>query len=262
VAAAAPDAVGKRVRAIKADTTAQRRLLDLQAVDSALAQLDHRRRTLPEHTELTRLQAEQGSASSDLVEAETRVSDLELEQERAENDLEPVRQRLTRNEKRIADGSVPDPKALSSMVEEVAHLRRRIGDLEDAELEVMQQLENAVTRRRELQQRVDELAARAGTLTEQRDARLRELAEQAAGHRAERERLLPDVPADLLALYSKIGASHNGVGAAELRQRRCTGCQLEVNAAELRAYAAAPPEEVLRCEECGRILVRTAESGL
>jgi predicted nucleic acid-binding Zn-ribbon protein len=208
------------VRAIKADTTAQRRLLDLQAVDSALAQLDHRRRTLPEHAE------------------------------------------LTRNEKRIADGTVPDPKALSSMVEEVAHLRRRIGDLEDAELEVMQQLENAVTRRSELQQRVDELAARAGTLTEQRDARLRELAEQAAGHRAERERLLPDVPADLLALYSKIGASHNGVGAAELRQRRCTRCQLEVNAAELRAYAAAPPEEVLRCEECGRILVRTAESGL
>ena len=250
------------MRAIRADTTAQRRLLDLQAVDSALAQLDHRRRTLPEHAELTRLQAEQASAGSDLVEAETRVSDLELEQERAENDLEPVRQRLTRNEKRIADGTVPDPKALSSMVEEVAHLRRRIGDLEDAELEVMEQLESAVARRAELQQRVDELAARAGTLTEQRDARLRELAEQAAGHRTERERLLPDVPADLLALYSKIGASHSGVGAAELRQRRCTGCQLEVNAAELRAYAAAPAEEVLRCEECGRILVRTAESGL
>ena len=250
------------MRAIRADTTAQRRLLDLQAVDSALAQLEHRRRTLPEHAELSRLQVEQGSAGSDLVEAETRVSDLELEQERAESDLEPVRQRLARNEKRIADGTVADPKALSSMVEEVAHLRRRIGDLEDAELEVMEQLETATARRAELQQRVDELAARAVTLVGQRDARLHELAEEAGVRRAERERLVPEVPADLLALYTKLGASHNGVGAAELRQRRCTGCQLEVNAAELREYAAAPAEEVLRCEECGRILVRTAESGL
>jgi len=68
------------------------------------------------------------------------------------------------------------------------------------------------------------------------------------------------VPGDLLALYAKIGASHGGVGAAELRQRRCTGCQLEVNAADLRRFAAAPPSEVLRCEECGRILVRTRAS--
>ena len=245
------------MRAIRADTTAQRRLLDLQAVDSALAQLEHRRRTLPEHAELSRLQVEQGSAGSDLVEAETRVSDLELEQERAESDLEPVRQRLARNEKRIADGTVADPKALNSLVEEVAHLGRRI-----SELEVMEQLETATARRAELQQRVDELAARAVTLVGQRDARLHELAEEAGVRRAERERLVPEVPADLLALYTKLGASHNGVGAAELRQRRCTGCQLEVNAAELREYAAAPAEEVLRCEECGRILVRTAESGL
>ena len=58
------------------------------------------------------------------------------------------------------------------------------------------------------------------------------------------------------------GASHGGVGAAELRARRCTGCQLDINAADLRVYAAAAADEVLRCEECSRILVRTAQSGL
>ena len=68
-------------------------------------------------------------------------SDLELEQARAEADLEPVRHRLVRNEQRIADGTVADPKALAGMVEEVEHLRKRISDLEDAELEVMEQLE-------------------------------------------------------------------------------------------------------------------------
>ena len=167
-----------------------------------------------------------------------------------------------RNEKRIADGTVPDPKALSSMVEEVAHLRRRIGDLEDAELEVMEQLENATNGRDLLRAKVAALTVEADTLGERRDTRLRELAAEVADQQRDRESLVPAVPADLLTLYTKLGANHNGVGAAELRQRRCTGCQLEVNAAELRDYAAAPAEEVLRCEECGRILVRTAESGL
>ena len=72
----------------------------------------------------------------------------------------------------------------------------------------------------------------------------------------------PELPADLLTLYSRIAGSHSGVGAAELVQRRCTGCRLEVNAADLRTFIAAAEDEVLRCEECGRILIRTDQSGI
>lgn len=251
----------ERVSAIRADVTAQLRLLDLQAVDSALAQLGQRRRTLPEQAVLDRLTATSGDVSSDLVGAQTRVSDLELDLERAETDLEPVRQRLVRNEKRIADGTV-DAKSLGSMVEEVAHLRRRISDLEDLELEAMEALEQAQGARDVLQARVDALTEEIAAATAARDAAVQQLTNEANYQRTERDRLLPDVPADLLTLYTKIAASKGGVGAAELRHRRCTGCQLEVNANELREYATTAPEEVLRCEECGRILVRTAESGL
>ncbi|SEQ97972.1 zinc ribbon domain-containing protein [Microlunatus flavus] len=241
--------------------TAQLRLLDLQAVDSTIARLAQQRRTLPEQATLDRLGAESATVGEDLVGAQTRVSDLELDTERAEADLEPVRQRLARNEKRIADGTV-DAKSLGSMVEEVAHLRRRIGDLEDVELEVMEALEQAQAERDALQTRVDALAAQIDEATAARDRAAGALANEAAYQRTERDRLLPELPADLVALYTKIATSKGGVGAAELLHRRCTGCQLEVNANELRAYAATPPEEVLRCEECGRILVRTAESGL
>ena len=83
-----------------------------------------------------------------------------------------------------------------------------------------------------------------------------------AGLRGQRGEIVPLIPTDLLTLYDKIGASHRGIGAAELRQRRCTGCQLEINAADLRAFSAAAEDEVLRCEECGRILIRTPQSGL
>lgn len=250
------------MRAIRAEKSAQLRLLDLQTVDTSLAQLNQRRQRLPQHAAIARLQTERAALASDLVAAETAISDLELEQAKAENDLEPVRDRLTRNQARIANGTVADPKALSSMVEEVSHLKRRISDLEDAELEVMEQLEAAVASREALRARIDQVDDSLIETTAERDRQLAALDAEMGGLRAERAEITPLIPADLIALYDKIGASHRGIGAAELRQRRCTGCQLEINAADLRAFAAAAEDEVLRCEECGRILIRTPQSGL
>ncbi len=240
----------------------QQRLLDLQGADTALAQLAHRRRTLPEHVEIARLDDTRRRLASDLVGADTAVSDLQRDQDRAENELEPVRERLIRNRRRIADGSVADPKALSSLVEEVAHLERRINTLEEAELAVMEQLETAAEARERRRREAAELDQQLAGLEAKRATQLRELAAQTADRQQVRDQTAGLIPAALLTLYDKIGASHAGVGAAELRRRRCTGCQLDINAADLRVFAAAPVDEVLRCEECGRILVRTAESGL
>lgn len=237
-------------------------MLDVQTIDSALAQLEHRRKSLPEHAEINALTAAVARNSADLVAAETAVSDLEAEQNRAEAEIQPVRERLNRNQTRIADGTIADPKALSSMVEEVAHLQRRISDLEDAELEIMEQLESATSTLERLRVRAGELDRQLADAVARRDQAVAAIDVQVDQQRAEREELSPLLPADLLALYDKIGKSHNGVGAAELRQRRCTGCQLEVNAADLRVFAAAADDDVLRCEECSRILVRTASSSL
>ncbi len=79
---------------------------------------------------------------------------------------------------------------------------------------------------------------------------------------AERSTTAAGLPADLLALYEKLRAQKDGVGAAALRRRECEGCRLTLNASDLGIIAKAPTDEVLRCEECNRILVRTGESGL
>jgi predicted nucleic acid-binding Zn-ribbon protein len=147
-------------------------------------------------------------------------------------------------------------------VEEVQHLKRRIDTLEEAELEVMEQLESATENRERLRREAAELDQQLAVLEAKRDAQLRELSAELTNRQSIRAQLAPLIPADLLTLYDKIGATHAGVGAAELRGRRCTGCQLDINSADLRVFASAPADEVLRCEECGRILVRTAESGL
>lgn len=248
--------------AIKAEHEAQLRLLDLQAVDTALAQLQHRRKSLPEHAELAGLEAEKSTMSADLVAVQTSVADLELDTRKAESDLEPVRERRVRNQHRIADGTVGDPKALAGLIDEVEHLGRRINDLEDAELELMERMEQATTERDRLQGQVSEVDGWIASVISRRDQQLVTIDTEIADRTAERHRISALLPADLRTLYDKLRTRNGGSGAAALEQRRCTGCRLELNSADLRRYAAAPQDEVLRCEECSRILVRTAESGI
>lgn len=252
----------RRVSTIKADPTAQARLLDLQSVDTRLSQLQHRRTSLPEHAQIVTLTAEARALSQDLIAAQTAVSDLDLEQSKAESDLQPVRDRLARNQQRIADGTVADPKALSGLVEEVEHLKRRISTLEDIELDVMQRLEDAGTAQATLTQRSARLGEQLAEVTATRDQQVAAIDSDARETTAERARVADGVPADLLTSYDKIRAGHGGVGAAALTQRRCTGCQLQLNPTDLQRYAAAAADEVLRCEECSRILIRTADSGI
>ena len=141
-------------------------------------------------------------------------------------------------------------------------LHRRINSLEDVELEVMERLETAQTA---LESRTAELAATEGEETELRGAfqqKAGDLQNELSAVQEERATTAAGLPADLLALYEKLRAQKGGVGAAALRRRECEGCRLTLNASDLGIIAKAPTDEVLRCEECNRILVRTGESGL
>jgi len=104
--------------------------------------------------------------------------------------------------------------------------------------------------------------ARTGELTASRDAAAGDVTQESAQVTGQRKVVADGVPDDLLAVYEKVRAQKGGVGAAALRARRCGGCSLELTASDLGTIAKAPLDEVLRCEECNRILVRTSESGI
>lgn len=192
----------------------------------------------------------------------TDVDDLAREQRKADADVEQVKTRRTRDQERIDGGLVADPKQLQAMQHEVESLDKRIGDLEDEELEVMERLESAEAELARLEAELTELDSAIDTQTQARDAAAGEISVRGKHAAAERELLVGDLPTDLLALYDKLRAHLGGVGAGALYQKRCEGCRLEVGTAELARFASAPTDEVLRCEECNRILIRTADSGL
>jgi uncharacterized protein len=162
----------------------------------------------------------------------------------------------------IDAGQVKDPKALQRMLGELESLHRRINDLEDIELEVMERLETAQAALTEREAELARLGEDDGELRTAYDNTASDLQRELESTRRERVETTQGMPEDLMALYEKLRGQKNGVGAAALRRRECGGCRLTLNASDLSTIAKAPTDEVIRCEECNRILVRTGESGL
>ena len=247
---------------VKASPEAQVRLLDLADIDAELGRLEHRRRGLPEHAELSRLEQRDRELRDEIAALEATEGDLKREQGKAEADVEQVRTRIARDRSRLDAGQVNSPRELENLQSEIESLLRRQSDLEDVELEVMERREAAQTRLAEAGNERKTGAADIHAVTARRDEILAEIAEQQTKAADRRAAVVAEEPADLLDLYEKLRVQHGGVGAAALRRGQCQGCHLTLNTVDLNAIRAADPDEVVRCEECRRILVRTAESGL
>jgi uncharacterized protein len=247
---------------VNASPDAQLRLLDLAEIDAELTRLEHRRRSLPEHEELAALEQRDRELRDELATLDAREGDLRREQAKAETDVEQVRTRIDRDRVRLDAGQVSSPRELENLQSEIESLNHRQSDLEEVVLDVMERREGAQSRQAAATAERAQIGADAGAAQERRDAALAEIGEQAGKAGDRRVAVVADEPADLIDLYERLRVSHNGVGAAALRRGRCEGCHLSLNTVDLNAMRAAPEDEVLRCEECRRILVRTAESGL
>jgi uncharacterized protein len=239
----------------------QLRLLDIQALDSKLDQLAHRRRTLPQLAALSAADTRIGQIRDVLVASTTQESDLARELRKAESDVDAVRSRAARDRKML-DSGAGSAKDMSHLQSELESLARRQSDLEDIVLEVMERAETAANRTADLKRQ-------RAAADQDREKQAGELAAEQSGidkdiafATRQRALLAGQQPADLMALYEKIRSQYNGIGAAAIKQRRCEGCRLELDIAEVNEVKAAAPDAVYRHDSCRRILVRTGESGL
>jgi predicted nucleic acid-binding Zn-ribbon protein len=247
---------------VKADPFAQVRLLDLQDLDSRADQLAHRRRTMPELARLEELTRSRSLIDGQAQDARIAVEDLTAEQAKVDADVEQVKARRQRDRQRIDQGLISNPKDLQRMQQEMVSLERRISSLEDDEIEVMERLEEAQVALDKLTAELHDIDAQIAQTTTTRDARLGEIDASLREVVADRGPVVGQLPSDLVELYERLRASKAGVGAALLRARRCSGCMLELDSAEVATIRAAAADDVIRCDECSRILVRTDESGL
>jgi uncharacterized protein len=243
---------------VKASPQAQLKLLELADLDAELGRLDHHRRTLPESQEYERAQARDAELRAELATLEAQQSDLARDQSKAERDVDQVRSRIERDRARLDAGLVSSPKELENLQSEIGSLERRQSDLEEVVLEVMERLEDVSRRRTAVADEQAMLTGQREEIAARRDAALAEINEQSAKASDRRTGVAAEIPADLMDLYDRLRAQHT-VGAAVLNRGRCEGCHLSLNTVDLARIRAAPPDEVLRCEECRRILVRADE---
>lgn len=248
---------------MQADPLAQLRLLDVQALDSTLSRLEHRRATLPEMAALEKQTLGLAELQDAAGRVETELADLGREQRRLEGDVETVRAREERDNSRLTSGAITNARELESLQHELGTLARRQSDLEDQVLELMERREEMESRLASLQTARTEAEAEVVRLTRARDEALASIKQDGIAAVTQRAERVEGLPADLLKLYDTIRAGTGaGVGAAALRARRCEGCRMDVSGTELSRARTASPQEVLRCDECRRILVRVADSGL
>ncbi|MDV3128072.1 C4-type zinc ribbon domain-containing protein [Mycobacterium sp. 21AC1] len=239
---------------MKAEVNQQRSLLALTEVDAELARLAHRAKHLAEQQRLDEAQAEHAAANDKLAVLGIALEDLGAQVTKFETEIDSVRQREDRDRALLDDGSV-GAKQVTEIQHELETLQRRQSSLEDSLLEVMERREELLATQGEELRHIDELQTALSEAQHARDAALVEIDQTRHQSATRRDALVDAIDAELVALYERQRA-RGGAGAGLLQGRRCGACRIEIDRGELARISAAADDDVLRCPECGAILLR------
>ncbi len=245
---------------MKASPAEQQELLRLQSIDTRLQQLAHRLGSMPQAAPLAELAGRDEAVRRTRAEAVGALEDARAELGRIESDVAVVEARIARDGDRLQHTS--STKDVAALESELVSLRRRLSDLEDQELAVMEKVESAEGVVAAIDVERAAIAVDVTRLEAERDEAAAGLATERDHAERDRAVVAGGLPPELVAFYDQRRGRGGGVGAALLRQRTCSGCTITHTGADLAAVRSAAPDAVLQCPECDRILVRTDESGL
>ncbi|OBG51257.1 zinc ribbon domain-containing protein [Mycobacterium sp. E735] len=239
---------------MKAEVAQQRSLLELSKLDAELSRITHRAGHLAEQQACERLQDELNDAADRVSAIRIALEDIDVQVSRFESEIEAVRQREDRDRSLLQSGAA-DAKQLSDLQHELETLTRRQGSLEDSLLEVMERREELQSQLDDAQRKVEALETELAGARQALDAALTEISAAREAHSSRREALTAELDPALTALYERQRAG-GGPGAGPLLGRRCGACRLEIDRGEMSRISAAADDDVVRCPECGAILLR------
>ena len=239
----------------KAPAADQLRLLTVQELDTQADQARHRLESLESKAELATLLGRESELTGRRIEADTAISDLKREVTKVEDDVQSVRARAERDNKRLLSGGIT-PKELQALQSEVEVLAKRQSDLEEIELDAMQRLEDAESVADGVVAEAAIIAAALADVRARVESESGAIEAELAGIVRDRMNATFNLDEALLALYEKLRASNGDSGAAALTRGTCQGCHMSLNPSDLAAIEAKTADEIVRCEECDRILVR------
>jgi predicted nucleic acid-binding Zn-ribbon protein len=244
---------------MKAEVVQQRSLLALAELDADLSRVEHRAKNLPEQQQVEMAQSAHREANDRLATVQIALEDLDGQVAKFESEIDAVRQREDRDRSLLSAGTV-DAKQLTELQHELETLERRQASLEDSLLEIMERREELQSQQAGELTQIDVLQSKltdAQRACDEARSEIDQLRHQSASRRDE---LISEMDADLVALYER-QRSRGGAGAGLLQGRRCGACRIEIDKGELARISAAAEDDVLRCPECGAILLRVKGTG-
>lgn len=236
--------------------TALEQLLTVQELDTRADQLRHRRAVLPERARSAEAEAARDQLVSALAEADQRRAELQKEQRRLEDDVALVQDKTGEVDRTLYGSTGRGARELQALQDEVNALKRRQRYLEDQILELMEQLEPVEARRAQLEQRLAEQAEVADGLATELTAAEAEIEAEFDQVLRDRAGAVEGVSEELVREYEGLRSRLGGIGVARLNRATCDGCNLSLSAAEVSRIRKQPPDALVYCDECGRLLVR------
>ena len=239
---------------MQASPEQQSLILELQLLDNEIMQANTKLKSLPEVEQLLHIDKRIITATDEVATVKQEADQISLELRRGEVDVETVTDRIKKDEARLASGNAT-PKELEQTQHEIQTLKKRQLALEEIELEIMVRSEAVTERSKVLSTDLASLETLKAEINQRLTAATNEINSLITIKQKDRQEVAVKIEKALLDLYEKIRSS-SGIGAASLVGNKCNGCNLAINAVEMQRIKTLPADEVLRCEECRRILVR------
>jgi predicted nucleic acid-binding Zn-ribbon protein len=240
---------------VQASTDQQGLILELQLLDNEIMQANTKLKSLPEIEQLLHIEKRVTAANDELSVVKSESDQIALELRRGEVDVETVTDRIKKDEARLSSGNAT-PKELEQLQHEVETLKKRQESLEEIELEIMIRNDAVAARSNTLSTDLASLQTLKDEISGRMQSATNEINKVISDKNTARTLVANKIEKALLDLYEKIRGNGGGVGAAALVGNKCNGCNLAINAVEMDRIKSLAKDELLRCEECRRILVR------
>jgi uncharacterized protein len=223
-----------------------RLLFELQNFDSLITKLKRERSKLDDGTHA---RSERDTLQKAFDEERTRLSNLNTERSDKELQQKSTEEKLARQQSRLMNAT--SAHEVTALQRDIAALQKQRGDLDEAILMLMDDIEQSSTRLAELEKELDEKSATTTDVEHQFTQEVLRLEKELESAKEKREEIAAQLSEAELKKYNDVAAKHGGVAVAHPEKGNCSACGMALTPFNLKE---AKTQQWPTCESCGRLL--------
>ena len=190
------------------------------------------------------------NAEEALAAAREAQQSIQLRLRESDRERESHRTRLRSREKELMSGRIRNPTELMQMSAEVQHMKTSFAEEEDAQLRLMEEGELAERAVLEASEHLQEARTRSASDEPALRKDLESWQAELTAVKADSDAAWAEVPAAAQKVYMRVRANPP---VAEVERNQCQACHVTVTSSGMQLLRKG--DEIVQCENCGRILV-------